>query len=145
MASTTEQLTRSTLIPSEVELINRVHSHFPENEPNKFHFFYRTASPFSNFHPCSFSENGIQFHSSEQYMMYHKASKEKSFFCPLKSENKIFLFKELFGDDETAEAVLQAKDPADCKALGRGVKNFDTQLWMDNRTRIVSDGLYLKV
>ncbi len=63
----------------------------------------------------------------------------------MKSENKTFLFKELFGDDETAEAVLQAKDPADCKALGRGVKNFDTQLWMDNRTRIVSDGLYLKV
>jgi len=53
--------------------------------------------------------------------------------------------KELFGDNETAEAILQAAHPQDCKALGRAVKNFDTNLWMNNRTRIVSDGLYLKV
>jgi len=63
----------------ESELINRVHSHFPNNQPNKYHYFYQTASPFSNFHPCTFTENGIQFHSSEQYMMYHKASKENHF------------------------------------------------------------------
>jgi len=73
-------MTTSVLTSSESELINRVHSHFPNNEPNQFHFFYETASPFSNFHPCTFSENGIQFNSSEQYMMYHKASKEKKFF-----------------------------------------------------------------
>jgi len=124
MASNTESITTSTLTPSEIELINRVHSHFPNNEPNKFHFFYETASPFSNFHPCSFSENGIQFDTSERYMMYHKAK--------------------LFGDDETAEAIFQVANPSDCKALGRTVKNFDTKLWMDNRTRIVSNGLYLK-
>ncbi len=57
----------------------------------------------------------------------------------------MFLFKELFNDDETAEAILKVANPADCKALGRGVKNFDTNLWVDNRSRIVSDGLYLKV
>jgi predicted NAD-dependent protein-ADP-ribosyltransferase YbiA (DUF1768 family) len=80
MASTNANLTQSSLVPSEVELINRVHSHFPNNEPNKFFYFYETASPFSNFHPCSFSENGIQFNCSEQYMMYQKASKEKTNF-----------------------------------------------------------------
>ena len=78
MASTNANLTQSSLVPSEIELINRVHSHFPNNEPNKFLYFYETASPFSNFHPCSFSENGIQFNSSEQYMMYQKASKGKT-------------------------------------------------------------------
>ncbi len=60
---------------TEIELINRVHAHFPRNDPDKFYFFYATASPFSNFHPCSITENGLTFHSSEQYMMYHKASK----------------------------------------------------------------------
>ncbi|CAF0922522.1 unnamed protein product [Rotaria sordida] len=124
MAAKQAYSTSSILTSSENELIQRVHSHFPNNEPNKFHFFYRTASPFSNFHPCSFSENEIQFHTTEQYMMYHKAK--------------------LFNDNETAEGILQATTPADCKALGRIVKNFDEQLWMDNRTRILSNGIYLK-
>jgi hypothetical protein len=93
-------ITKSTLTPSESELINRVHSHFPNNQPNKYHYFYQTASPFSNFHPCNFSENGIQFNSSEQYMMYHKASKE-SFFFPnflnkyLYSKNYLVIMKQL--------------------------------------------------
>ncbi|CAF0725279.1 unnamed protein product [Rotaria sp. Silwood1] len=124
MASKHTSCTRSALTPSESELIKRVHSHFPNNEPDKFHFFYATASPFSNFHPCNLLENGIQFHTTEQYMMYHKAK--------------------LFNDNETAEAILQATTPADCKALGRTVKNFDEKLWMDNRTPILSQGLYLK-
>jgi hypothetical protein len=78
MASNNDSVTSSTLTPPEVELINRVHSHFPNNEPDKFHFFYQTASPFSNFHPCTFSEDGIEFTSSEQYMMHHKASKSSN-------------------------------------------------------------------
>lgn len=146
MASSDKSAPTSTLTPSEIELINRVHSHFPNNEPDKFHYFYETASPFSNFHPCSFTENGVEFDTSERYMMYHKASKEKCFFFLSSNRlNNFFYFKELFGDDETAEAILQAAHPSDCKALGRLVKNFDNQLWMDNRTRIVSTGLYSKV
>jgi predicted NAD-dependent protein-ADP-ribosyltransferase YbiA (DUF1768 family) len=67
------------------------------------------------------------------------------FFLSSNRLNNFFYFKELFGDDETAEAILQVAHPSDCKALGRLVKNFDNQLWMDNRTRIVSTGLYSKV
>jgi predicted NAD-dependent protein-ADP-ribosyltransferase YbiA (DUF1768 family) len=59
----------------ETELINRVHAHFPNNEPTKFHFFYTNASPYSNFYPCTVTDNNIQFHCTEQYMMYQKASK----------------------------------------------------------------------
>ncbi len=66
---------KSSLTPTEIELIDRVHAHFQRNDPNKFHFFYTTASPFSNFHPCTITEDGYTFHSNEQYMMYHKASK----------------------------------------------------------------------
>ncbi|UJR25815.1 hypothetical protein I4U23_007165 [Adineta vaga] len=124
MASGNFNLTQSSLTPLEIELINRVHSHFPNNEPDRFHYFYQTASPFSNFHPCFFVEDGIEFDTSEKYMMYHKAK--------------------LFGDDESAETVLRATTPGECKDLGRRVKNFDEALWTNNRTRIVSNGLYLK-
>lgn len=78
MASNSNHITSSTLSASEKEMIERVHSHFPNNQPTKFNFFYATASPFSNFHPCSFEENGIQFDCSERYMMYHKASKSSN-------------------------------------------------------------------
>ncbi len=75
MASNNSSPSKSSLTTTEIELIDRVHAHFQRNDPDKFHFFYATASPFSNFHPCSIIENGFTFHSSEQYMMYHKASK----------------------------------------------------------------------
>ena len=75
MASNSDSCTHSIYSVYEQELVDRVHSHFPNSEPNYFHFFYATASPFSNFHPCTFSENGIEYSTSEQYMMYHKASK----------------------------------------------------------------------
>ena len=68
------EATSSELSAFETELISRVHSFFPNSEPDKFYFFYETASPFSNFHPCSFEENGLVFTSSEKYMMYRKAS-----------------------------------------------------------------------
>jgi predicted NAD-dependent protein-ADP-ribosyltransferase YbiA (DUF1768 family) len=59
----------------ERELIDRVHGYFPNNEPTKFRFFYTIASPYTNFYPCIFTEDDIQFNCTEQYMMYHKASK----------------------------------------------------------------------
>ncbi|CAF0909827.1 unnamed protein product [Adineta ricciae] len=124
MASSNPRLTTSTYTPSELELVERVHSHFPNNEPDQFHYFYETASPFSNFHPCHFVEDGIEFDTSEKYMMYHKAK--------------------LFNDNETAERILQTSTPADCKDLGRQVKGFDEAIWTNNRTRIVSNALLLK-
>lgn len=62
----------------EEEMINRVHSRFPNNEPTKFFFFFSNASPFSNFYPSLFEENGVQFKFNEQYMMFHKASSFQS-------------------------------------------------------------------
>ncbi|UJR17664.1 hypothetical protein I4U23_004560 [Adineta vaga] len=114
----------SSISSIEIELINRVHSYFPNNDPDKFHFFYATQSPFSNFHPCSITDENFTFHSSEQYMMYHKAK--------------------LFEDEKIARQILGAATPGKCKALGREVENFDGQLWKEHRTRIVSNALYLK-
>jgi len=51
----------------------------------------------------------------------------------------------LFEDDDIAQKILGAGTPGKCKSLGRSVKNFDQQIWQENRTRIVSNALYLKV
>ena len=39
----------------------------------KFTFFYRIASPFSQFHPATFTVDGVEFNCAEQFMMYNKA------------------------------------------------------------------------
>ena len=65
---------QSEYSPQEIELVSRVHGHFPNNEPTRFVYFYTIASPYSNFYPCIVIENDIQFNCTEQYMMYHKAS-----------------------------------------------------------------------
>jgi predicted NAD-dependent protein-ADP-ribosyltransferase YbiA (DUF1768 family) len=51
----------------------------------------------------------------------------------------------LFKDDEIAEEILKAKQPRQCRSLGRKVKHFKDDIWINNRTKIVSEGNYLKV
>jgi ribA/ribD-fused uncharacterized protein len=57
-------------------------------------------------------------------MMYHKAL--------------------LFNDSDVATQVLAATTPIEVKALGRQVKDFDEEIWKDNRYRIVKEGNILK-
>jgi ribA/ribD-fused uncharacterized protein len=62
--------------------------------------------------------------TAEHYMMYHKAL--------------------LFDDSEVATQILEAVTPIEVKALGRQVKNFDEEIWNENRYRIVKEGNILK-
>ena len=41
----------------------------------KFTFFFRKESPFSQWHPVEFRVDGVEFNCAEQFMMYQKASK----------------------------------------------------------------------
>lgn len=50
----------------------------------------------------------------------------------------------LFGDKEIAAEILLKKDPKDHKALGRKVKNFDSNVWDEKCKEIVYQGNYLK-
>jgi ribA/ribD-fused uncharacterized protein len=93
-----------------------------ENE--KFTFFYRSASPFSQWYSGFFEADGIAYNCAEQYMMHQKAV--------------------LFGDAEMAEKILQAKTPSEQKALGRKVRNFDAQVWNENAKKLVYQGNYAK-
>ena len=92
--------------------------------PKTYTFFYATASPFSQFHPCEFEENGIKFTAAEQYMMYQKAI--------------------LFNDHEIAQQILVATRPMEMKKLGRSVSGFIESVWVENREKIVTQGSYLK-
>ncbi len=86
----------------------------------KFTFFWRSGSPFSNWHPSVFTVAGIRYNCTEQYMMHQKAV--------------------LFGDAAMAEKILQTDSPKEQKAFGRKVHDFDKDTWEANCKQIVYDG-----
>ncbi|WP_127589223.1 NADAR family protein [Paenibacillus koleovorans] len=90
----------------------------------KFTFFYRTESPFSQWHPAIFEIDGIHFNCAEQYMMYQKAK--------------------LFKDEEIAAKVLSAPTPREQKELGREVRNFHRNKWETHCKPFVYEGNYAK-
>lgn len=75
----------------------------------RFVFFYGTASPFSNWHPCSFVLDGVRYSSSEQAYMHLKAR------C--------------FGDEEHAALIMRTTSPRTQKQLGRRVRGFVQATW----------------
>jgi ribA/ribD-fused uncharacterized protein len=90
----------------------------------KFTFFWRSQSPFSQWHPARFLIDGVEFNCAEQYMMYGKAK--------------------LFADEEMALKIQKSKTPIQQKTLGRKVRHFDEKIWESNCKRIVYDGNYAK-
>ncbi|WP_017812971.1 NADAR family protein [Paenibacillus shenyangensis] len=93
-------------------------------QQEKFTFFYRSESPFSQWYPAVFVVGEHTFDSAEQYMMYGKAM--------------------LFGDQEIATRILTAKQPRQQKQLGRQVQRFDKAVWDEHARQIVYDGNYAK-
>ncbi|VDI02761.1 uncharacterized protein MGAL_10B004852 [Mytilus galloprovincialis] len=85
-----------------------------------YEFFWRSHSPYSQWYPSDFTVDGIKFNCAEQFMMYSKAV--------------------LFGDEQTAEKILNTSDPRTQKDLGRLVENFDKSLWDDSCSAIVERG-----
>ncbi|RWZ87234.1 MAG: NADAR family protein [Hydrotalea sp. AMD] len=79
---------------------------------------------FSQWYPSQFTINGITFSCAEQWMMYSKAK--------------------LFGDEETAQQILETINPKKQKELGRQVKNFDPIIWNNIARILVYQGNYAK-
>ena len=79
---------------------------------------------FCQWYKCEFTDGGLTFNCTEQYMMYEKAR--------------------LFGDLITAEKILNETDPDKMRKLGREIKNFDDKIWNKNKYSIVYVGNYLK-
>jgi len=77
--------------------------------PEKFTFFWRKESPFSQHHPCSFQIEGFDYNCSEQWMMHQKTL--------------------LFGEQELADRVMGSINPVSMKRYGRQIRNFNQDTW----------------
>jgi len=92
-------------------------------QTDKYYFFFKhqfgqwTQSPMVD-------NSGRTYSCCEQYMMFQKAL--------------------LFGDLSSAEKIILEKDPSEQQRLGRGVENFDLNIWVNNRERVVYEGNILK-
>lgn len=84
---------------------------------SKYEFFWRSKSPFSHWYSCQYILNQKEFNCCEQGIMYSKAI--------------------LFNDLEIAEKILICDNPSKMNQLGKLVKNFDQQIWKDNKEIIV--------
>ncbi|KAL7273061.1 hypothetical protein RUND412_004099 [Rhizina undulata] len=65
-----------------------------------------------------------KFHTSEQYVAYHKAI--------------------LFKNDKLAKHILAANDSRVYRHLSRTLQNYDDYVWKEERVRIVEDATYYK-
>ncbi|WP_432651063.1 NADAR family protein [Huintestinicola sp.] len=79
---------------------------------------------FSQWYEAGFSVGHRHFWCAEQFMMAEKAR--------------------LFGDTEAYEKIMASKEQSEIKALGRGVRGFDEELWDKFKYRIVVNGNYYK-
>jgi ribA/ribD-fused uncharacterized protein len=75
---------------------------------------------FSQWWPAAFTVDGVSYPSAEHFMMAEKAR--------------------LFGDAETRAKILAAGHPAEAKKLGRMVRGFDEEIWVNQRFAIVVRG-----
>lgn len=78
----------------------------------------------SNWYPSVFSVDGQQYGSAEQFMMHAKAI--------------------LFGDLDTARAILAASEPLVIWALGRKVSGYDEAKWRESAEALLLPGLLAK-
>jgi ribA/ribD-fused uncharacterized protein len=87
---------------------------------------YGDQAFFSNFFPASFTDpkDGVRYAHSEQYMMRQKAL--------------------LFRDLEIAEQIMRTNVQAECKRLGRKVRNYDEEVWERVAEETVYQGVLLK-
>jgi ribA/ribD-fused uncharacterized protein len=74
----------------------------------------------SQWWPAAFVINGQEFRTAEHYMMAEKAH--------------------LFGDEACRAQIIAATSAADVKALGRKVRGFDEERWVDKRFEIALRG-----
>lgn len=79
-----------------------------------------TKTCFSQWWDCSFTADGVEYHTAEQYMMAQKAV--------------------LFSDEKVRQEIMQSSYPKQYKALGRKISGFDQEIWDSNCCDIVIRG-----
>lgn len=76
-----------------------------------------SKSCFSQWYPCLFTVDGQEYNCAEQYMMAQKAN--------------------IFGDKEVMTQILAETYQMTIKRLGRLVKNYNDDVWIEKRFQIV--------
>ena len=79
-----------------------------------------TAACFSQWWASPFTVEGVRYSTTEHWMMAQKAL--------------------LFANAGIYQQIIAARSPAEAKALGRQVKNFDEAVWNASRSAIVVRG-----
>ena len=77
-------------------------------------------SCFSQWYEASFELDGVEYRTAEHYMMAEKAR--------------------LFQDNDTLKQIIAAEHPGEAKKLGRLVKEFKQEVWLEHRFDIVVRG-----
>lgn len=83
-----------------------------------------SKSCFSQWFPAPFVVDGINYPTAEHYMMAGKAR--------------------IFHDEQVLAQILKTDHPDAVKRLGRKVKNYDEQTWIESRYQVVVDGNHAK-
>lgn len=86
----------------------------------RFVFFWKPPSPFSQWTFSRFCVDGVVYSHAEQFMMAEKAR--------------------LFGDEEACARIMASVSPRRQKALGQSVVGFDESRWQASRLDIVLRG-----
>jgi ribA/ribD-fused uncharacterized protein len=103
------------------------------NQKSKFLFFWGhqsskdgkiTKTCFSQWWESSFIVDVIEYKTAEHWMMAKKAL--------------------LFNDEATFNKIIGVKSPAEAKKLGREVQNYNEEIWLQNRYKIVKEGNFHK-
>ena len=93
-------------------------------ENDKVLVFFSELNPFSNFHYSNFTIDGINFHSSEQYIQYTKVK--------------------LFNDSRTAAEILNSKSGISYKKVSRKIINYSHSTWCKEGSHLCEPGLTAK-
>ena len=86
--------------------------------------FFGELNPLSNFHVCCFEWNGIQFHSSEQFIQHQKAM--------------------LFNDQKMADLIMKCTTARECKQMATSVLNFSANEWNSKAKELCKPGIKCK-
>ena len=109
--------------------IEKLRENFAEGKKYEYVFFWGHKPSkdrnigkncLSQWYECRFTADNIEYHTAEQYMMSQKAL--------------------VFGDREIYNKIMQSDNPAEYKALGRKIRNFDEKIWNSKKTDIVIKG-----
>jgi len=79
-----------------------------------------SKSCFSQWYDSSFTVKDVTYTTAEHWMMAQKAL--------------------LFNDREIFEKIIRCIKPSEAKDLGRAIKNFNEELWLNERYQIVVNG-----